>query len=142
MKSMRILSLSLLVGLAGGSAAGQEVENLVRVDSGNRSATAAVTRSIAAYIAARNSATAVQVMSQPRPDAAPAMSVQALLTAIESNARIVAPPPAPAPEPTPAAVTPAPAPQPVTPQNVTPVAKKGSRGGGGSGASGGGGGGW
>jgi hypothetical protein len=82
-------------------------------------------------------------MSQPRPDAAPAMTVQALLTAIESNARIVVPPPAPepAPAPTPAAVTTAPEPA-VPAKPVTQVRVGGNSGGGGGGAGGGGGGGW
>jgi hypothetical protein len=120
---------------------------LIRVDAGNRSASPAVTRSIAAYIAARNSSTVVQVMAQPRPEAAPPMTVEALLTAIESNARIVAPSqaaPAPEPAPAPAAVT-TPPPQPTTPQKTT--ARQGSTGGSGGsggsgGAGGGGGGGW
>ncbi|MGE0116924.1 MAG: hypothetical protein AB7S71_15475 [Dongiaceae bacterium] len=143
MKPIGILSLSLLVGLAAESATAQEVASLVRIDPANRSASPAVTRSIAEYIAARNNATVVQVMARSQPDRAPAMTVEALLAAIESNARIVAPA---APEP--AAVV-APAPQTAPAQKTTPVVKKGgnsgdaggSGGGGGSGGSGGGGGG-
>jgi hypothetical protein len=140
MKAIRLLPLSLLIGLAGGPAVAQDVSDLIRVDAGNRSASPAVTRSIAAYIAGRNSATVVQVMAQPRPEAAPPMTVEALLAAIESNARIVAPPQA---APAPAAVT-TPPPQPAAPQKTTAKQGGGSGGGksGGGGAGGGGGGGW
>jgi hypothetical protein len=139
MKAIGMLSLSLLVGLTAGGAAAQEIQNLVRVNAANTSANPAVTRSIAEYIAARNSATVVQVMARSRPENAPTMTVQALLTAIESNARIVEPVAEPAPATvTPAAVTPPPE-QPPPPAKKT-VSKKGSKGGGGSGGAGGGGG--
>lgn len=140
MKAIGMLSLSLLVGLTAGGAAAQEIQNLVRVDATNTSAQPAVTRSIAEYIAARNNATVVQVMARSRPDNAPTMTVQALLTAIESNARIVEP----VAEPTPAAVTPPPE-QPPAPAKKK-VVKQGGRGGsggaGGGSSGGGGGGGW
>jgi hypothetical protein len=132
MKRIGILSLSLLAGLVGGGASAQEIQNLVHVSAANQSANAAVTRSIAAYIAARNNATVVQAMARSVPDKAPTMTVEALLAAIESNARIV--------EPVPAA---APAPEPPPPPAKKKVVKKGSSGGSGSGGpSGGGGGGW
>jgi hypothetical protein len=138
MKTIGMLSLSLLVGLTAGGAAAQEIQNLVRVDPANTSAKPAVTRSIAEYIAARNSATVVQVMARSRPDKAPTMTVEALLTAIESNARIVEPVAETAPATvTPAAVTPPPE-QPPPPAKKK-VVKQGGRGG--SGASGGAGGG-
>jgi hypothetical protein len=134
MKRIGILSLSLLAGLAGGSASAQEIQNLVHISAANQSANAGVTRSIAAYIAAKNNATVVQAMARSMPDKAPTMTVEALLAAIESNARIV--------EPVPAAVTPPPEVPPPPAKKKT--AKKGSSGGAGSGGgpSGGGGGGW
>jgi hypothetical protein len=131
MKRIGILSLSLLAGLAGGSASAQEIQNLVHISAANQSANAGVTRAIADYIAARNNATVVQAMARSVPDKAPTMTVEALLAAIESNARIV--------EPVPAATAPAPeAPPPPKKKAV----RKGSTGGSGGGASGGGGGGW
>jgi hypothetical protein len=141
MKAIGMLSLSLLVGLTAGGAAAQEIQNLVRVNAANTSANPAVTRSIAEYIAARNSATVVQVMARSRPDKAPTMTVEALLTAIESNARIVEPVAEPAATVTPAAVTPPPE-QPPAPAKKK-VVKQGGRGGsGGASGGGGGGGGW
>src|SRR5262245_50536594 len=136
MKRIGVLSLSLLAGLAGGSASAQEVQNLVHVSAANQSANAAVTRSIAAYIAQRNRATVVQAMARAVPDKAPTMTVEALLAAIESNARIV--------EPVPAAVTPAPEDVPPPAPAKKKVVKQGSTGKGGSGGGpkGGGGGGW
>jgi uncharacterized membrane protein YgcG len=138
MKPIGMLSLSLLVGLTAGGAAAQEIQNLVRVNAANTSANPAVTRSIAEYIAARNSATVVQVMARSRPENAPTMTVEALLTAIESNARIVEP----VATATPAAVTPPPE-QPPAPakKKVVKQGGRGGSGGAGSGASGGGGGG-
>ena len=76
MKPIGILSLSLLLGLAAENATAQEVASLVRIDPANRSASPAVTRSIAEYIAARNNATVVQVMARSQPDRAPAMTVE------------------------------------------------------------------
>lgn len=136
MKRIGVLSLSLLAGLAGGSASAQEIQNLVHVSAANQSANAAVTRSIAAYIAQRNKATVVQAMARSVPDKAPTMTVEALLAAIESNARIV--------EPIPAAVTPAPEDVPPPAPAKKKVVKQGSTGKGGSGGGpkGGGGGGW
>ena len=131
MKRIGILSLSLLAGRAGGAASAQEIQNLVHVSAANQSANAAVTRAIADYIAARNNATVVQAMARSVPDKAPTMTVEALLAAIESNARIVEPVPAAAPAPEP---PPAPA--------KKKVVKKGSTGSGSGGPSGGGGGGW
>jgi len=137
MKTIGMVSLSLLIGLTAGSAAAQEIASLVRVDPANKSASPAVTRSIAEYIAARNSATVVQVMARSRPEKAPTMTVEALLTAIESNTRIVEP----VAEPTPAAVTPPPE-TPSAPAQKKVVKKGGSgrSGSGGSGAGPGGGG--
>jgi hypothetical protein len=136
MKPIGILSLSLLAGLVGGSASAQEIQNLVHVSAANQSANAAVTRAIADYIAARNNATVVQAMARSVPDKAPTMTVEALLAAIESNARIV--------EPVPAAVTPAPEapPPPAKKKVVKKGGSTGGSGGAGGGASGGGGGGW
>jgi hypothetical protein len=134
MKRIALLSVSLLAGFVGASASAQEVQNLVHVSAANQSANLAVTRSIADYIAARNKATVVQAMARSVPDKAPTMTVEALLAAIESNARIV--------EPVPAAVTPPPEEVPPPAPAKKKVVKKGSTGGGGSGPSGGGGGGW
>lgn len=137
MKSIHMLSLSLVIGLTAGTAAGQEIANLVRIDAANKSASPAVTRSIADYIAKRNSAESVQAMARARPDSAPSVTVESLLAAIESNAGIVEP------APTPAAVAPPQEPE-QPPSNVTPKRTGGSQGGGGGGggAGGGGGGGW
>jgi hypothetical protein len=134
MKRIALLSVSLLAGLAGGSAFAQEIQSLVHVSAANQSASPAVTRSIAAYIASKNNATVVQAMARSMPDKAPTMTVEALLAAIESNARIV--------EPVPAA---APAPETPPPPAKKKVVKQGSTGKGGSGSAGGaggGGGGW
>ena len=137
MKRIALLSVSLLAGLAAGSASAQEIQNLVHVSAANQSANAGVTRAIAEYIAARNNATVVQAMARARPDKAPTMTVEALLAAIESNARIVEPVPAAAP-------VPEPPPAPAKKKTVKTGNKGGSGGSGGSGggASGGGGGGW
>ena len=115
MRRISTLSLPLLVGLAAGTADAQEIKDLIRVDAGNRSASSDVTRSIAAYVAARNQAAMVQILAQPRPETAPPISVEALLAAIESNARILEPE---------AAIEPAAGaavPQTVPPQNPTRV---------------------
>jgi uncharacterized membrane protein YgcG len=139
MKPIGIMSLSLLAALLGGSASAQEIQHLVRADAANRSASPAVTRTIAEYIAARNSATVVQVMARSRPDSAPSMTVDVLLAAIDSNARIVEPAPTPA-----AVVAPAPEapPAPAKKKVVKGGGTGGGRGGGGGGSGGGGGGGW
>jgi hypothetical protein len=133
------MSLSLLAALVGGRVSAQEIQDLVRAGTTDKSASPAVTRSIAEYIATRNNAAVVQVMARSRPNNAPSMTVEALLAAIESNARMVGPTPARA-----ALVAPAPA-APPAPAKKKVVKKGGGSGGGGGGhggGSGGGGGGW
>src|SRR5262245_48050059 len=145
MKRIGVLSLSLLAGLAGGSASAQEVQNLVHVSAANQSANAAVTRSIAAYIAQRNKATVVQAMAHSVPDTAPTMTVEALLAAIESNARITEPVPTAMTTPPPEQIPPpAPAKKKVARTGSTGKSGSGggSKGGSGGGSKGGGGGGW
>ena len=132
MKRIALLSVSLLAGVVAGSASAQEIQNLVHVSAANQSANAGVTRAIAEYIAARNNATVVQAMARARPDKAPTMTVEALLAAIESNARIVEPV-----QPAPAAVVAPPPEAPPAPAKKKNV-RKGSTGGSGGGASGGG----
>src|SRR5215470_1814289 len=91
MKSIGLTSLSLLLGMAAGSASAQESSSLVSLNPANQSASTAVTRSIAAYIAARNASAAVQQMAQPQTGKAPDATVEALLVAIETNTRIAQP---------------------------------------------------
>jgi uncharacterized membrane protein YgcG len=93
MKPMHLLWLSCVVAVCSGSVAAQDIKDLVRIDATNQSATPEVTRSIAAYIATRNSAATVRTMAQTPAGEAHAVTVEALLAAIESNAGIV--PPAP-----------------------------------------------
>jgi hypothetical protein len=91
MKSLGLSSLSLLLGMAAGSASAQEIPTLVTLNPANQSASTAVTRSIAAYIAARNSSAAVQEMARPQSGKAADATVEALLVAIETNSRIAQP---------------------------------------------------
>ena len=90
-KAIGFLSLSLLLGMAAGSACAQEIPTLVNLAPSNQSASTAVTRSIAAYIAARNSSAAVQDMARRQPRGAPDATVETLLVAIETNSRIAQP---------------------------------------------------
>jgi hypothetical protein len=123
-KAIGFLSLSLLLGVAAGSASAQEIPTLVNLNASNQSASTSVTRSIAAYIAARNGSAAVQEMARRQSQNAPDATVEALLVAIETNSRIAQPEPTKPPQPE---------------QLPTKTTVKSNRGGGGSGGSGGGG---
>jgi uncharacterized membrane protein YgcG len=129
MKSIGLSSLSLLLAVTAGSASAQEIPSLVSLNPANQSASAAVTRSIAAYIAARNGSAAVQEMARPQSGKAADATVEALLVAIETNSRIAQPekPPQVEQQPT---------------ETSVKTGSGGGRGGSGGGSGGGGGGGW
>lgn len=131
MKSIGLTSLSLLLGMAAGGASAQESPSLLTLNPANQSASTAVTRSIAAYIAARNASATVQQMAQPQTGKAPDATVEALLVAIETNTRIAQPestkPPQVEQQPT---------------ETSVKTGSGGGRGGSGGGSGGGGGGGW
>lgn len=134
MKSIGLTSLALLLGMAAGGASAQEIPSLLTLNPANQSASTAVTRSIAAYIAARNGTAAVQEMARPQTGRAPDATVEALLVAIETNSRLAPP----------ESTQPLQNEQPPTTTKVktSTGGGRGGSGGSGGGSGGGGGGGW